>query len=201
MALALAGAERAVGQTMTPSSLCVHTNDSLFVTGHGWSPSERIEVMVPSLDYQSPIETIYADTNGDVYANITFRQNIYMQGPRAVQTYRFIGQSDTVTFHVWYQTYNPTNDWQALVTHISVEPLGSQWPDGWMQINTDAAVTPYNTYQFQMATNLSGPWIFVGFPSDSDDPYSWYSEGFQLPPAPQRFFRVADPYYPCPCDF
>jgi hypothetical protein len=201
----LVGQAASVGQSspiLTPSTFCVHSNDQIFIEGHGLIPGERILGFLLSSHYRSPLWVLYPDTNGDLHEEITFRGNLNPWGPTAVQVYQFSGQSTNITFHVWYQTCDQkTNQWQSVITNLVVMPLHPNSPSDGSQINIDATVMPYNNYQVQAATNVLGPWLFIGSPSKSEDSYSWYSIGLQLPPSPQKFFRLANPYAPCPCDF
>ena len=185
------------GETFTPSTFCVHTNEQVFLRGEGFQPNAYIQGFLLSSHYKSPLWSFNADTNGEFMLNITWRENIDPNGPRAVQEYQFSGGSTNITFHVWYQTNNPTNDWHGTITSFDASPISSEW----QQVDVYAAVTVANNYQVQMATNLSGPWIFVGETTTHENLYSDVRFGFQIPRVPQAFFRVANPYLPCPCDF
>jgi hypothetical protein len=166
--------------------------------GAGYSPGEMIDVFLVSSHYRYPLWLPRADTNGEFSVDMTFRSNIDMNGSRSVQVYSFQGHGTNIIVNIWYQTYNPTNNWYAIATGVSVQP--SSYP-GVSQVYVTSAIAPNNTYQFQTATNLAGAWAFIGFPTSSEDSYTSYADGFLMPEASQRFFRVANPYLPCPCDF
>jgi hypothetical protein len=183
--------------TMTSSTTCVHTNDQVFLYGTGFSPGATVQGYLISSHYHSPIFGATAGSNGQFTVDITFRGNIDMNGPRAVQEYYFVGGGTNVTFHVWYQTYNPTNEWHAMITSIETSPLSFQY----QQVSIYAAITTKNNYQVQMATNLSGPWNLVGELTTHENPYSNALFSCQVPPLPNAFFRITNPYLPCPCDF
>jgi hypothetical protein len=183
--------------TMTPSTFCVHTNEQVFLYGAGFNPGTTMQGYLISSHYQSPIFGATADTNGQFSVDITFRGNIDMNGPRAVQEYYFAGGNTSTNFHVWYQTYNPTNVWHAVITNMDTYPISAQY----QQVDIYAVITTENNYQVQMATNLAGPWNFLGETTTHENPYSNVTFSCQIPPVPNAFFRISNPYVPCPCDF
>jgi len=184
--------------TFTPSALCVHTNEQVFLQGTGFASGASVQGFLISSHYHSPLWGATADTNGQFAIDITFRGNIDMNGPRAVQEYYFVGGGTNVTFHVWYQTYNPTNEWHAVITNMVTYPTPSQW----QQVDVYASITAHNNYQVQMATDiLNGPWTFVGDTTTHEYPTSDATFSFQIPQTPHAFFRISNPYLPCPCDF
>jgi hypothetical protein len=183
--------------TMTPSTVCVHTNEQVLLNGTGFAPGATMQGYLISSHYQSPIFGATADTNGEFTVDITFRGNIDMNGPRAVQEYYFVGGGTSTNFHVWYQTYNPTNVWHAVITDISM----CTTPTTWQQVDVYASITTENNYQVQMTTNLGTAWNLIGVCTTHENPYSNVDFSFQIPPTPNAFFRVTNPYIPCQCDF
>lgn len=187
---------------ITPSATCVRTNEHLYVSGTGFLPGEQIQGYVTSSHFRSPQWILHADQLGNMHEDITFRNNINEDGPAAVQEYRFLSSSTNISFHVWYQTLNPTNDWNSAITSLRVEPIVSgNRSHELVQIGIGVAARPYNAYQVQIADGLAGPWRFVGDIIKSEDPRSEWSIGLQLPIQAHGFFRIAHPYGVCPCDF
>jgi len=193
--------------TAVPSTLCVHTNESLFLKGSGFAPGEAVSGYITSSSLPFPYApswSFYADTNGEFNVNITCRTNIQPSQPTAVQEYYFStwnGDFD-YTFHVWYQTENNTsNQWHSVIAGFSKQ-LSNQYPDQqtWF-VTINANVAPNNNYQVQAATDILGPWRFVGHSTLAEDTNSVFVSGFNVPLAPQMFFRIGDPYGPCPCNF
>jgi hypothetical protein len=183
--------------TMNPSRVCVHTNDQVFLYGTGFNPGATVQGYLISSHYHSPIFGATAGTNGQFKIDITFRGNIDMNGPRAIQEYYFVGGGANTTFHIWYQTLNPTNEWHAVIANISTYTT----PTTWRQVDVYASITTENNYQAQMTTNLGATWNLVGACTTHENPYSNVDFSIQIPPVPNAFFRITNPYMPCPCDF
>lgn len=185
---------------MEPSSLCVHTNEQVFLHGVSFTPGVTVQGYLISSHYRSPLWGAAADTNGEFAIDITFRGNIDMNGPRAVQEYYFVGGGTNVYFHVWYQTYNPTNDWHAIVTSINAYAV--DYATNVLQVDVFATVSPAgNNYQVQMSDDLRGPWNFVGEVTTHENPYTNLYFSQQIPLRNKAFFRIANPFLPCPCGF
>ena len=183
--------------SFTVSTFCVHTNGHVFLTGKGFPSGSQIQGFLLSSHYRSPLWSFTTDTTGEFNLDVTWTENLDMGASRAVQEYQFSGGGTNITFHVWYQTNNATNDWHSTITNFDTHQISSSE----QQVDVVADITAHNNYQVQMATNLSGPWIFVGDVTKSENPVSSFRFGFQIPRQSRGYFRIADPYRPCPCDF
>lgn len=188
------------------STLSVPLGQGVRLIGHHLIFGEPISGRIANGKYTNPMWKVYPDENGDLDLDITARWNINQSGPPAAQPYYFDAWQSGVSasFTVWYQTDDQhTNTWRSKNVAIDASEIKSAG-----QVRITAEIEPYNNYQVQAATNLSGPWKFVGNITYSDTNHADPSEAtnltsvFQVDPLElQMFFRVADPIGPCPYSF
>jgi len=187
------------------STECLHTNEQLVVKGSGFVPGQQILGAVVSTAHPPPsywICNTNADTNGEFVADITFRDNISPLQPPALQRYSFVAVatnrslSSEFDFTVWYQTGNPKYDSASKITDL--QPYNG--------ITVQFSAVPHNHYMIQTAPSPSGPWSFTGPYTESEETNAVFAWTINMSPEPQvrppnMFFRIADPFGPCPCQW
>jgi len=171
------------GPCIFPSTLNLKVGEHLYIEGHHLVPGERISEFT-TLSRSAGI--FYADTNGDLYWDITS-----YPGPTITTNY-----ATGYIFSPWQSTNAYTN------FTVSYAPSEIQPPYSLMgnPIRIDSSTYLYlpitvsvgNTYQLEKSTNPAGPWIKKG-----DTLTIWSSSWTNLvlgdsisPDAPQMFYRM-----------
>lgn len=191
------------------STECLRMNERLFLKGSGFLPGQQILGAVMSAVHPPPsywICNTNADANGEFSVDITYRDNISPSQPPALQRYNFVAvttngsPSSEFDFNVWYQTENSTYDAASKIRDLR---LSGQPYNG---ITVQFSAVPHNHYMIQTAPTPSGPWSFIGPFTDSEETNRILAWTIDMSPVqqirpPHMFFRIADPFGPCPCQW
>jgi hypothetical protein len=191
------------------STQCLHTNEHLFLKGSGFVPGAQILGALLSTAHPPPgywICNTNADGAGEFCVDITYRTNINLSQPSALQRYSFVasstngGGSSEFDFSVWYETENSKYDATSKITGLL---LDGQPYNG---ITVQFSAVPHNHYMIQTAPSPVGPWSFTGPFTDSEATNTNLAWTIDMSLEPQSrpsqmFFRIADQFGPCPCQW
>jgi len=105
--------------TMTPSRVCAHTNEQVFLSGTGFNPGATVQGYLISSHYRSPIFGATADTNGAIHGRYHVPRKYRHERAKSRPGILLCRRRHKRHLPCWYQTYNSTNEWHAVITNIS----------------------------------------------------------------------------------